>query len=228
MSNDVQVPPIRRVVTVHAQLLTFNPMTDPGVAGEPRGSSPKNAGLPRLPLISGAAIPVALVIFEALPVGGNFFYVVIGIPGLLLLWNAAAIWSAVLCVLNATRHCWRSAWVAAALPLVAAAAAFDIGGFVRGCNYAGDVLHFVVARPYYDRVIASLPAADEPRLAVFSWGGMSFASRGLVYDESDEVALPPGRRSAAWIANSHRAELACDGYSVRPLWSHFYLASFSC
>lgn len=141
-------PPIRRVVSVHTQLLTFNPMIDPGVAGEPRGSSPKNTGLPRLPLICGAAIPAALVIFEALPVGGNFFYVVLGIPGLLLLWNAAAIWSAVLCVLNATRHSWRSAWVAAALPLVAAAAAFDIGGFVRGCNYAGDVLHFVVARPY--------------------------------------------------------------------------------
>jgi hypothetical protein len=74
--------------------------------------------------------------------------------------------------------------------------------FVRYCNYLGDLLHFVVARPYYEHVIAELPH-DGRRLAVFNWGGMVWASRGLVYDESDEVladSRPPGAPTLTWLS----------------------------
>ena len=62
---------------------------------------------------------------------------------------------------------------------------------------------------------------------MFDWGGMSFASHGLVYDETDQVALPKGSQSADWLAQASHSELSCEGYGVRALWDHYYLAEFS-
>jgi hypothetical protein len=106
--------------------------------------------------------------------------------------------------------------------------AFDPVRFVRSCDHAGDVIHFIAMKSHYDRTIAALPADQRPRLAVFDWGGMSFASHGLVYDETDQVALPRGRQSADWLAQAGHTELTCEGYGVRPLWDHYYLADFPC
>ena len=196
---------------------------------EARGMPARSDRFPRRLLIIAIGVPLSLVILAASPLGTNFAYVMVGIPGLLFLWAGAGIWSAVLCVLYARRRLWRHSLEAGVLPAAVTIAAFHLLSFIQHCNYAGDVVHFVLARPYYNRMIASLPANDRPRLAVFNWGGMVWASRGLVYDESDEVALPPGHQSPAWMANPYRAELACQGgYSIRPLWSHYYLASFPC
>jgi hypothetical protein len=151
-----------------------------------------------------------------------------GIPFLLFLWAVAALWSLVLCVAFAVRRLWRSSLVSAVLPIIAAVAGLHLYGFIQQCNYLGDVLHFVVARPYYAYLISELPDNGQPRLAVFNWGGMIWASRGLVYDESDEVALPPGKQSATWLANPALAELSCGGFGVQPLWAHYYLVSFPC
>ena len=110
--------------------------------------------------------------------------------------------------------------MATILPVVLLIVAFDPVRFVRSCDYLGDVIHFIAMRSTYDRTIAALPADQRPRLAVFDWGGMSFASRGLVYDETDEVALPRGRQSHGWLAKASHTELSCEGYGVRaPLGS---------
>jgi hypothetical protein len=57
---------------------------------------------------------------------------------------------------------------------------------------------------------------------------MSWASRGLIYDETGQVALPKGRQSADWLAQASHSELSCEGYGVQSLWDHYYLASFPC
>jgi hypothetical protein len=114
------------------------------------------------------------------------------------------------------------------LPAVLLIVAFDPVRFVRACDYAGDVIHFVAMRSSYDRQIAGLPADHRPRLVVFDWGGMSFASHGLVYDETDQVSLPKGSQSADWLAQARHSELSCEGYGVRALWDHYYLADFPC
>jgi hypothetical protein len=176
----------------------------------------------------GVGIPLSLILLAASPFGTNFFYVVAGIPLLLFLWALAASWSLILCVLFAVRRIWRSSLACAILPIAALIVCLDPLGFLRGCDYLGDVLHFVIARPYYERVIAGLPHDGRLRIVVFNWGGMVWASRGLVYDESDEVALPAGKQSAAWLASPHLAELGCGGFSAQPLWSHYYLVSFPC
>lgn len=184
--------------------------------------------IPRAIAYFGIGLPIALVFLEASPFGANLFYVIAGIPAFLLIWLAVGTWSAIICSRFVARGLWFKSLQAAILPLAIIGVSFNLLGFIHFCIYSGDVVHFVVARPYYDNEIASLPHTDQPRLAVFNWGGMIWASRGLVYDESDQVALPPGRQSAAWLANPARAELVCDGYAVQPLWSHYYLAQFPC
>ncbi len=175
----------------------------------------------------GLGVPIALIAFAASPLGPNFFYVLVGIPALLLLWVIAGLVALFISIRSARRRAWRRCILTGILPVVVLVVAFDPVRFVRSCNYAGDVIHFLAMKSSYDRQIAALPADQRPGLAVFDWGGMSFASHGLVYDETDQIALPKGSQSAEWLAKASH-ELSCEGYGVRALWDHYYLADFPC
>jgi hypothetical protein len=176
----------------------------------------------------GFGVPLALIAFAASPLGPNFFYVLVGIPALLFLWVAAGLVALIVSIRSAMQKEWRRCVLAAILPVVFLIVALDPIRFVRSCDYAGDVIHFIAMRSSYDRQIAGLPADQRPRLVVFDWGGMSFASHGLVYDETDQVSLPKGSQSADWLAQARHSELSCEGYGVRALWDHYYLADFPC
>jgi hypothetical protein len=186
------------------------------------------ARLPRWLVAIGLGVPLALILLAASPLGTNFFYVVVGIPALLFAWIVAGAGALLICVRSAIRKNWRRCAIAAVLPIVLLVVALDPVGFVRTCNYLGDVIHFAILKPSYDREIAALPADRRPRLAVFSWGGMVWASSGVVYDETGQVSLPRGRQSADWLAAASHSELSCEGYGVQPLWDHYYLANFPC
>jgi hypothetical protein len=164
----------------------------------------------------GLGVPIALIALAASPLGPNFIYVVVGIPALLSLWVIAGLVALIVSIRSAMLKEWRRCVVATILPVVVLIVAFDPVRFVRSCDYLGDVIHFIAMRSYYDRTIAALPADQRPGLAVFDWGGMSFASHGLVYDESDQVALPRGRQSTDWVAKASHTELSCEGYGVFP------------
>jgi|SRR5579871_4083709 len=184
--------------------------------------------LPRWLLAAGLGVPFTLIVLAASPLGTDFFYVVVGIPTLLFVGAIAGVGALIASIRSAMRKDWRRCALALALPIVLLVVAVDPIAFVRACNYIGDVLHFIVAKPYYDRQIAALPGDGRPRLAVFDWGGMVWGSSGLVYDETDQVALPRGRQSADWLEAASHSELSCEGYGVEPLWGHYYLASFPC
>jgi hypothetical protein len=145
-----------------------------------------------------AAVPMLLIVLDVL-YPTDFVYVIFGIPSLLIVWLAAAVWSGAKYVaLKRADRPRVSVALAAALPVVAI---FTPLPLVRGCDYLGDVLLFVSRHQDYARQVAALPRSDHPRIAVFNWGGMIWASSGVVYDESDQVALPKGRQSAEWLAN---------------------------
>jgi hypothetical protein len=61
---------------------------------------------------------------------------------------------------------------------------------------------------------------------------MMFASKGVVYDETDEIALPPGHQSAAWKSRMRKTDLTCGGDGpigrVEPVGGHHYVTSFGC
>jgi hypothetical protein len=176
----------------------------------------------------GLGVPIALIVLAASPLGPNFFYVVVGIPALLFLWVIAGLSALILSIRSAMKKEWRRCLLAAILPVVLLIVAFDPIRFVRSCDYVGDVIHFIAMRSYYDRKMAALPADQRPPLVVFDWGGMAFASHGLVYDETDQVSLPRRRQSVDWLAQAGRTELSCEGYGVQPLWDHYYLVDFPC
>jgi hypothetical protein len=186
------------------------------------------ARFPRWVVAIGLGVPLALVVLAASPLGTNFFYVVVGIPALLFAWVIAGVGALIVGIRSATRKDWRRCAIASLLPIALIVVALDPLRFVRACNRIGDVAHFIAAKPYYDRQIAALPAGEGPRLAVFDWGGMVWASFGVVYDETDQVSLPPDRQSAKWRERASRTALSCEGYDARPLWDHYYLVSFPC
>jgi hypothetical protein len=92
---------------------------------------------------------------------------------------------------------------------------------------AGDIVHFTLAKPFYDRAIAALPKHPR-RPKVFDWGGaLLIADKVVIYDESDEVALPAAQRSVAWqIQGAHSLAGLCS--NVSPLWDHYYIGMIGC
>jgi hypothetical protein len=185
------------------------------------------------PLWVAIGFPLLLVALNSTAIEPDFFFVVMGIPLLMSIWTCLGIWVLILTVRLTRRGEWSRAVASAILPLVILGAGVRFRQFIRLCNDGGDVVHFIAERSSYLREIRATPANGAPRLLVFNRGGMIWASRGYVYDESDEILREEPLRSADWRARAEGTELSC-GYYAQPFPGHFaftqhwYLASFPC
>jgi hypothetical protein len=98
-------------------------------------------------------------------------------------------------------------------------------------EYPGDRIRFLTELSQYSQHVESLPH-DGRRFAEFNWGGMLFASRGITYDETDEVGLPFGKQSRKWLARMRDSDLTCGGDGPvgmsEPMGGHYYLTDFGC
>ena len=183
------------------------------------------------PLLKAAwfMVPGTLILIGALPISTDFGVVLLEVPIALFLWVVMIGWSAHRLVQwGHGRQRLTNINPLAGASLAAILAIFLYFPFLHTCNYFGGALRFAATRSDYDRQVARLPANSKPRLVVFTWGGMIWASRGLVYDESDELSLPLGRQSAGWLARAGGSEFGCGNWQALPLWSHYYLVSFPC
>lgn len=70
--------------------------------------------------------------------------------------------------------------------------------------------------------------SDGYRYKEFNWGGFMLNPADLIYDESDELALPPERRSKAWWKKVERSEFTVCSHSTKKLKAHFYVVRFGC
>jgi hypothetical protein len=82
-------------------------------------------------------------------------------------------------------------------------------------------------------MVRATPANGNERLVTINLGGMSWASRGFVYDESDEIIRQPSSQSDGWKARAQESELGCGYGAVRipgpsAFTQHWYQASFAC
>jgi hypothetical protein len=185
------------------------------------------------PVWIAIGMPVLLIALNSTPISLDFAFVVLGIPALLGIWACLGIWALVITVRRSRRLEWSRAAASAVLPLVILGAGVRFSAFVQFCNDGGDVVHFIAARSSYLKEIRVTQPDGEPLLLVFNRGGMIWASRGYVYDESDEVTREEPLRSARWRALADKTELSC-GYYAEPFPGHFsftrhwYLASFNC
>jgi hypothetical protein len=193
------------------------------------GEAAYSALLPRWLVIIAFGVPLALIILAASPFGLDFLYITIGIPALLLVWKLAGVCAAILGVLAAVQRRWRQAIAASVLPLLVLIVAFDPHKLIYPCEHVGNVGRFVSMLFFYDIETANLPSDGKPRLAEFEWDGFSsLVTFAVVYDESDQVTLPPERQTAAWQEQA-KHQLSCEGYGVvQSFWAHYYLVSFPC
>lgn len=185
------------------------------------------------PLWVALGFPAFLIFFEASPFGLDFFLVLIVLPVLYLAWAGLGVWSAILAAGWLRQRAWLNAAVNAVLPLVILGVSLNFIAFNIFCGDAGDTIHFYVCQASYMKIVRATPQNGEPRLLTINLGGMSWASRGFVYDESDEVMREPGMQSPGWKARAQESELGC-GYGAVPvpgpsaLSRHWYIASFAC
>jgi hypothetical protein len=186
------------------------------------------------PIWVAIGFPFLLIAIEATPIATDFAYVIVGLPALLAMWTGVGVWAAILTVRRLSQRAWQLAAISAVLPLAILGVGFQLLPFIHFCNDAGDILRFLVMRPSYMKTISAATSNGEARLLVFNLGGMSWSSRGFVYDESDEVIRDPSLQTSGWKARAQNSELSCSGYYAQPFPGHFgftrhwYLASFPC
>ncbi|MBS0421994.1 MAG: hypothetical protein JSR66_30085 [Proteobacteria bacterium] len=179
-------------------------------------------------LILAAGSSAALILIDATPLSAEFAYAIFVIPSVAIAWAAIGVWSGTSFIRNARRRHWKQSLIPGCLLATSVFVACNFFPFIRGCSYLGGALRFAVTRSYYEHQVALLPMSGKPRLVVFSWGGMIWSSRGVVFDESDEIELPPGQQSGVWKAKAQATELSCGNWDARKLSSHFYLVAFPC
>jgi hypothetical protein len=174
-----------------------------------------------------ALVGPSLLVAGTICCGLNFFWRLYGIRAVLGLWALAALWAARLAIRTFSRREWRAAVSALVLPvavLLALAGPFPV---VQSCEELGEFLLFRARRSDYLARVAALPDDGQPKLAIFSLGGMVWYSEAIVYDESDEVMLPPEQRSPTWTERASHLEFVC-GFWARPFGGHFYWVGFFC
>jgi hypothetical protein len=146
----------------------------------------------------------------------------------LLAWVVFLLRSVIITARLLSRKAWLPGFVCLALPFAVPFAAYEVAPYAR---HPADFAHFETMHRSYDGQIAELPK-DGKRYAEFNWGGMLFASRGVVYDETDEIALPSGHQSAAWKSRMKETDLTCGGDGpigpVEPVGDHYYVTTFGC
>jgi hypothetical protein len=171
--------------------------------------------------------PLLFICLVATPIGVHVFIVLIGML-LFVLWIGIGLFGAERAFRAGRRHAWREVVSWFTVPLVIGLGTIEWQHTMIYTSFAGQALSFAANLPLYLRQIEKLPNDGVPKLEVFNRGGMIWASSGVVYDESDEVRLPPGEQSAEWQERAKQSELGCGNFSMTPLFRHFYLAGFSC
>jgi hypothetical protein len=137
-------------------------------------------------------------------------------------------------------------WRRVASVLAAPIAAYVVFAAARAAGVNSEWIRFEIGKHYYFDQIAALPPTGELRFKIFEWGetggaGVANSIYTLIYDESDEISLPPADRSKAWL---DRANKLCPGtvmrsilnpsgiptelsVAVKKIDGHFYLVTLS-
>jgi hypothetical protein len=144
---------------------------------------------------------------------------------LLCAWSLAAVVALGIAIWSGIVGRWGRAITAGMLPL---SLVLSIVAFGRVGNFAmavGEYIHFRILRASYRAEIARLSTDKGPRTVVFLLsedGGAGINNYHLVvYDESDEVALPDAQRSPGWNARIAGTQLEIGVGYTRPLGDHF-------
>ena len=180
-------------------------------------------------LALAGAVPAAIVGVAAASIFGVDLFA--GDILVLLVVAVASLIALVVAAVMAFKRRWRRAIGAAMLPLSLALTLLYARELEAAGMTAGEYVRFRLNRATYLAEIAALPVATEPRLAVFEMSQDGFVTLTnyhlVVYDESDEIALPDARRSPAWQARIRDTRLESGTPYVAAQGEHFYIVRVS-
>jgi len=174
------------------------------------------------PIALALGWPVILVLVWSAP----FDFTFVAAPLVMLLWAISVVAGLVIAVTSAYRRVWLRMLSSSVLPLTGLVVGLNIADLWGLAATAGDELHVLVMRPSYLREISALPS-DQSRFAIFNWGGF-VVSHAVVYDESDEIALPDAQHSDAWRKRVKGTEIECGVIGFNPAGGHFYIVRLGC
>lgn len=183
------------------------------------------------PIILALGWPVALVLVWTAPDPWGF----VAVLAVRLFWAVSAFAAFIAALVWLRRRAWRRSLSMLILPLTALAAFLNEDFVVHATNQVGSDLQLLTTLPTYTPKISKLPADEGPRLGVFPWRdlngfGMYLGYELLVYDESDEIALPAQERSEGWNEKAAATDLHCRLTGVDHAFGHFYFVGrgFEC
>jgi hypothetical protein len=183
------------------------------------------------PIILALGWPVALVLVSTAPDPWAF----VALLAVELFWVVTAFGAFIAALVRLRRRAWRQSASMLILSLTALAAFLNKDFIVHAVQQAGSDLQLLATLPTYSREISKLPADQGPRLRVFLWRDLNgfalyLGYELLVYDESDEIALPAQERSQGWKEKAAATDLHCRLGVVRHAFGHFYFVGrgFEC
>jgi len=157
-----------------------------------------------------------------------FMFMLYGPAGIMIL-AIVALSGVVAAVVLARRKMWRRAMSAAMLPMTFVTVTINSVTILRALSHVWDHARFWACSASYEAHISALPGDQGRRFAAFSWGGFMLNPVYLVYDESDEVGLPPDQRTKAWLARSGQlGEFSVCKDGAHRVRAHYYVVHFSC
>jgi hypothetical protein len=191
-----------------------------------------NRWFPRMVLSLGFGLPVVAVLMAAFLVSQPLWELIV-VAVCVLIWTISAATASVIALRYALSKRRAATVMAAFLPCMLAISVITMFSPWRYVLIAGDEVHFLIYRSAYLKEIAQTPLTGEPKLTLFELGGLiSTSTIAIVYDASDELALPAVKRSRDWQARA-KSHLYCEP-EVLPFLrlgrftEHFYLVAFNC
>ncbi len=183
------------------------------------------------PIMVALGWPVALVLVGAGPDPWGF----IAVLAVLLLWAVFAVGVCIAAMVRIYRREWRRSVSMLILPLSTLVAFLNNSIDIHTAQRLSDDLQLLATRSNYAPAMPKQSPNLEPRLQLFPWRdlngfGLYLGYVLLVYDESDEMALPASQRSKAWQARAAGSELGCRLTGVEHAFGHYYFVhrGFDC
>ena len=173
------------------------------------------------PTASACCFPLILIILW----GGPFDLAFLGVPVLFMTWAWSALLALGIAIFSASARDWWRAISMSVLPLATLVLIANAGTVWPLAMETGERIHFQAMRRNYLEDVSRLPSSDEPRFAIWHWGGFVIG-HAVVYDESDEIVLP--EQSSAWKKRVANIEVGSCGAWGSSLGNHFYLVRTGC
>jgi hypothetical protein len=159
---------------------------------------------------------------QAIPLVSFFAFLVLAAP-LLLSWPWWVIPALIVPVVVLRRHRWAMRWsIVASTVILGLLVAYPSLGESPAMTPSRWIDFAYYRRDLDAQVRTQHARGQHSALATVAIDGFISMASGIAYDESDELALPPGQQSARWRAAAASTELDREVWAATRLHGHYF------